>query len=89
MKPLAHIVNLYFSSGIFPDDMKIAKIIPLFKNGGKTDFTNYRPISILWQFSKIIVKLFSIRLAKLLTVNNALSDGQYGFIYVQYIYIIL
>ena len=54
VKPLAHIFNLSFSSGIFPNDMKIAKIIPLFKNGRKTDFTNYRPISILSQFSKIM-----------------------------------
>ena len=49
-KPLAHIFNLSFSCGIFPDHMKIAKIIPIFKNGQKTEFTNYRPISILSQF---------------------------------------
>ena len=47
VKPLAHILNLSFTSGIFPDDMKIAKVIPLFKNGSKTDLTNYRPISII------------------------------------------
>ena len=41
VKPLAHIFNLSFTSGIFPEDMKIAKVIPLFKNGSKTDLTNY------------------------------------------------
>ena len=61
-KPLAHIFNLSFSCGIFPDHMKIAKIIPIFKNGQKTEFTNYRPISILSQFSKILEKLFNLRL---------------------------
>ena len=59
--------------------MKIAKIIPLFKNGRKTDFTNYRLISILSQFSKILEKLFSIRLDNLFTVNSVLCDCQYGF----------
>ena len=50
-KPFAHIFNLSFSCGVFPDHMNIANIIPIFKNGQKTEFTNYRPISILSQFS--------------------------------------
>ena len=79
MKPLAHIVNLSFTSGIFPEDMKIAKVIPWFKNDSKTDLTNYRPISIISQFSKILEKIFSKRLEGFLTVNNILSDCQYGF----------
>ena len=58
-KPLAHIFNLSFSCGIFPDHMKIGKIIPLLKNGKKTHFTNCRHISILLQFSKILEKLFN------------------------------
>ena len=63
-KPLVHIFNLSLSCGVFPDHMKIAKIIPIFKNGQKTEFTNYRPISILSQFSKILEKLFNLRLDK-------------------------
>ena len=78
-KHLAHIFNLSFSCGIFPDQMKIAKIIPIFKNGQKTEFTNYRPISILSQFSKILEKLFNLRLEKILDANKILSDSQYGF----------
>ena len=78
-KPLAHIFNLSFSFGIFPDHMNIAKIIPIFKNGQKTEFTNYRPISILSQFSKILEKLFNLRLEKFLDANKILSDSQYGF----------
>ena len=79
VKPLAHIVNLSFTSGIFPEDMKIAKVIPWFKNGSKTDLTNYRPISIISQFSKILEKIFGKILEGFLTVNNILSDCQYGF----------
>ena len=79
VRPLAHIFNVSFLSGLFPDDMKISKIIPLFKNGKKTEFNNYRPISILPQFSKIVEKLFSLRLDSFLAKSNILSDCQYGF----------
>ena len=46
-KPLLHMCNLSFSTGIFPDEMKIARVIPIFKN--KNEFKKYRPISILSQ----------------------------------------
>ena len=59
--------------------MKIAKIIPIFKDGQKTEFTNYRPISILSQFSKILEKLFNLRLEKILVANKIPSNSQYGF----------
>ena len=62
VKPLVHIFNLSFSTGIFPSEMKIAKVIPLFKNENKSDFSNYRPISLLSQFSKILEKIFNERL---------------------------
>ena len=45
--PLTHIINLSISSGIVPDLMKIARVVPLFKSGDYTLFQNYRPISIL------------------------------------------
>ena len=45
--PLAEIINLSFLTGIFPDKLKIAKIIPIFKNDSKLSCNNYRPISLL------------------------------------------
>ena len=45
--PLTHIVNLSIESGIVPDQMKIARVIPLFKSGDNNLFTNYRPVSVL------------------------------------------
>ena len=57
-KPLAHICNISFRTGVFPSKMKIAKVIPMYKSGTKTDVTNYRPISILPQFLYILEKLF-------------------------------
>ena len=79
VKPLVHIFNLSFSTGIFPSEMKIAKVIPLFKNGNKSDFYNYRPISLLSQFSKLLEKIFNERLQQFLNTNNILSNSQYGF----------
>ena len=52
--PLSHIANIFFEIGIFPDRMKIAKVIPIFKSGLKDSFTNYRPVYLLPQFSKIL-----------------------------------
>ena len=78
-KPLAHICNISFRTGVFPSRMKIAKVIPMFKSGTKTDVANYRPISLLPQFSKILEKLFLTRINSFLIANNILSSSQYGF----------
>ena len=61
LTPLTHICNLSFQSGKVPDKMKIAKVVPIYKSGSTQDFGNYRPISILPQFSKI-EKVFLNRL---------------------------
>ena len=60
--PLTILCNWSLTSGVFPDKLKIAKIIPLFKSGDKHLLTNYRPVSILPQFSKILEKVFYNRL---------------------------
>ena len=56
-KPLAHVCSKSFECGVFPDDMKVAKVVPLFKARDRSLFSNYRPISLLSQFSKILEKL--------------------------------
>lgn len=50
VKPFAYIFNLSFSMGIFPQEMKTAKVVPIYKAGNKYMFNNYRPISLLPQF---------------------------------------
>ena len=50
--PLTHIFNRSISTGIFPKRLKLAKVIPIFKSGNRKEFSNYRPVSILPQFSK-------------------------------------
>ena len=78
-KPLSHIINLSFSFGIVPDQLEISRVIPLFKSGSKSSFDNYRPISILPSFSKILEKAFYNRLYSYLTESNILCSNQYGF----------
>ena len=58
---------------------KTAKVLPLFKSGEKSEVSNYRPVSILPQLSKILEKLFEIRLRKYIDDNGFLFNGQYGF----------
>ena len=77
--PLAHIINLSLKSGIFPDLLKKAKVIPVFKSGDRCDINNYRPISILPAFSKIFEKIISFRLINYLEKNNLLTEHQHGF----------
>ena len=77
--PLSHICNQSFIEGVFPDEMKIARVIPLYKSGEKNKYNNYRPVSLLPQFSKILEKLFDNRLDSFIEKDNILSDNQYGF----------
>jgi hypothetical protein len=51
----------------------------LFKNGDKTDMTNYRPASLLTSFSKVIEKVIYARLHQHIMSNNILANEQYGF----------
>ena len=77
--PLVYIFNLSLSSGIFPSIMKISKVIPVYKKDDAILFSNYRPISILSCFSKILERLVYDRLYTFLTDNNLINDAQYGF----------
>lgn len=78
-KPLSIIINISLNSGVFPDKLKIAKVIPVFKSGDPSSFSNYRPISILPFFSKIYEKIVYKRLLFYLDENNILNPCQFGF----------
>ena len=52
--PLTYIINLSISQGHFPDELKLAKVIPIYKSGEKQMIEIYRPISVLTFFSKIL-----------------------------------
>ena len=71
-KPLLHIFNLSQVKGNFPDDLKIVCVTPVFKGGDEKDLGNYRPISVLHCFSKILERIMYNRLIKIIffTQNN-------------------
>ena len=77
--PLIHVFNLSLQQGYCPEDMKKAKVIPIFKNGDKHLFCNYRPISLLPTFSKLLEKIVFNRLMKHLKKYDILSKSQFGF----------
>ena len=79
VKPYTYICNLSLMSGIFPDDLKVAKVLPLYKSGILNEVSNYRPVSILPQLSTILEKLFEVRLRKYIDKHEFLFKGQYGF----------
>ena len=84
MDPIIHLFNLSFQTGYIPDTYKCAKIIPIYKlNTYKTEdttnFTNYRPISLLSGFSKLIEKIVARQMMKYLNKHNLLYKHQYGF----------
>lgn len=77
--PLLHIINLSLATGIVPDKTKIAKVVPIHKSGSKSMINNYRPVSLLPTFSKILEKIVYKRLYSYFITNNILTESQYGF----------
>ena len=76
---LVIIFNKSFQEGCFPGVLKLAKVIPIHKGDEITDSTNYRPISLLSVFDKLIEKVMLNRLLKFLEKNNILYKYQFGF----------
>lgn len=76
---LAHIFNLVLETGIFPSNMKKAKVSAIYKSGNKNIACNYRPISVLPVFSKGLEKIISSRVTTFLEKHNTLTDFQFGF----------
>ena len=73
------LINLSFERGIFPDALKLARIIPIFKKGDLLQCNNYRPISLTSNISKIMEKLVHQRFYIFVENNNVLYDKQFGF----------
>ena len=71
--------NTSFATGIFPEKLKVAKVIPIHKKDSKLECSNYRPISLLSNIDKILEKLMHNRLMKFLTEQKILYLKQFGF----------
>ena len=79
VKPLTYIFNLSFQTGKIPKFLKIALITPIFKANESILFENYRPISVLTCFSKLLEKLMYKRLYNYVEKHQILSEHQFGF----------
>ena len=79
LKSLTLLINQVLYSGVFPDKLKIAKVIPIFKKDDPSLFENYRPISLLPAISKVLEKLIFIQLYSYFNEKKFLNDNQYGF----------
>ena len=77
--PVVHLFNLSFKHGFVPNNYKCAKILPIFKSGRNNSFDNYRPISILNAFSKLLEKIVACQMFKYLNKFNILYKHQSGF----------
>ena len=78
-KPLEIIFNYSFLSGIVPSDLKLSNVIPVFKKGSQVSVSNYRPISLMSVFNKLLESLMFNRLTKYLDKQDILYKKQFGF----------
>ena len=79
IEPLTFIINLSITTGRVPNQMKVAKVVPIFKSGDQYNFSNYRPVSLLPDFSVILERTIYNKVVKYLDINNTLYRHQYGF----------
>ena len=76
---LAQVANLSFQQGIFHEELKIAAVTPLYKVKDPMMFNNYRPISLISVFAKILERLMYNRLLKLINKYQIFNKHQFGF----------
>jgi hypothetical protein len=77
--PISHLINVILETSKIPNEFKIGRVAAVYKNGKKSDFNNYRPITMLPVISKIMEKCVYNQLIGYLESNNLLSTRQFGF----------
>ena len=77
--PLHYLINLSLKTGFVPTEFNISKIDPVFKSGDSHDFNNYRPISLLSSFSRLVENVVARQLVGFLNSHNLIYKHQYGF----------
>ena len=76
---LCYLINNCINKGVFPSALKIAKVLPIYKGSDRDIASNYRPISILPHFSKILEKILKHNLTDFINKYKIISENQYGF----------
>ena len=72
-------INLSLTDGIFPNELKLACVVPIFKTGDPIQYSNYRPVSVLPVLSKIYERIMYQRLLSFISDNDLLYKLQFGF----------
>ena len=72
-------INQSITTAIFPDRLKVAKVVPIFKKNDQSDIKNYRPISVLPIISKLFENVMQTQLMDYFTSHNLIASQQYGF----------
>lgn len=78
--PLCRIFNHAIHSSLYPDTLKVAKVVPIFKTGDPNNPSSYRPISVLSVVNTIFEKLIAFQLKTFLDVNHIICPQQHGFV---------
>ena len=80
LAPLTSLINISIETGFVPDQIKVAKVIPLHKSGCTMEFNNYRPIAIISTIGKVLEKIVLSKLTNYLDEHSILHPHQFGFI---------
>ena len=79
IEPLTFLINQSLSTGIFPNELKISRVKPLYKSGNSSLLSNYRPISVLSSISKVYEYVVFKQLLNYMECNRLFYTDQYGF----------
>ena len=79
IQPLKRLINLSFKTGFFPEQFKIAKVVPVFKESDPHEFSNYRPISLLNSISRLFETIVCFQVTGFADACEILYKHQYGF----------
>ena len=78
-QPPVYILNMSLSEGLFPDELKIVNVVPIYKADYSMQFNNYSLVSLLCVLSKVFEKVVYTRLSSFLESQKILFDKQFGF----------
>lgn len=77
--PLQTIFNQSFLSGVFPDELKVGRVVPIYKGDDPNNVENYRPITILPAINILFEKLIAHRMIEFIEKYQILASQQHGF----------
>ena len=77
--PLSRLFNCCIRGGFYPECFKVARVVPVFKGGDPTEFSDYRPVSVLPVLSQLFERVLKVRLVEFLESHGVITPGQYGF----------